>query len=287
MTPSGQAIVQAIEQDTRSGAAQLAGHALAALCRWLASTPVTAAELDATLSALTQARPSMVALTNAVQRCRQQLHLPAAGAEVSGPALPVIRTVHRQLSQALERVALNAAELVPEGATVLTHSHSSQVLALFRLLAQRRQPYTVIATQSGPGNEGFELARALDALGVPVTVITDAQIGVFVARSDLVLSGCDTWLADGYFINKSGTYLMALAARDQGRPLWVLADSFKDSPATHTSVPLEEMPADELGAPSGPNLRPRNVYFETVPVRLITGRVSERGVFSCPAGAAR
>ncbi len=283
MDQRARAIVQAVREDTQAGATQLAHQALQAVQQWLTAEVVPASALEELLDDLTRTRPSMVPLANAVTRCRELFGPWRDSEKVSEQAVPVVASVLEQLTRANERVALSAFELVPENATILTHSRSSQVLALFRLLAERQQPFSVICTQSSPGNEGFILARELDELGVPVTLITDAQTGLFMPEADIVFSGCDTWLADQHFLNKSGTYLLALAARDQGKPLWVLADSFKDSPATRDSVALEEMPPEELGGPGGPHIRVRNIYFETTSVQLITGRVSDQGVFSFPA----
>lgn len=281
-----QDLVDQIRQDQNSGATQLAISALQSVRDWLGHGPRTGLELETLLSTLQAARPSMVPLANAITRCQQQFGPWQVPEDVAAQAEPVIHSVLSKLHSASESVAQHAAALIPPGATLLTHSRSSQVIALMQRLAQRAQPFSVICSQSSPGNEGFTLARELDALGVPVTLITDAQLGLFAAKADMVISGCDTWLADGYFVNKSGTYLMALAARDQGIPLWVLADSFKDSHHTQQSVTLEEMPAQELGGPTGPHIEIRNIYFETVPVRLITGRVSEQGAFSYPVGPA-
>lgn len=280
-------IVETVRTDTQSGAAQLATRALQLIRQWLTTGSVTGQALAQALDELAGARPSMIPLANAIERCRQGLTPWQPADQLREQALLVIESVLDQLACANQRVAEAATTLIPLHATLLTHSRSSQVLALFRLLVQRNHAFSVICTQSGPGNEGFTLARELDELGVPVTLITDAQIGLFVPKADLVLCGCDSWLADGHFLNKSGSYPLALVAKDQGKPCWVLADSFKDSTARHDEVALEEMASAELGAPTGKQITTRNVYFEPVPVRLITGRVSEQGVFSCPVEAER
>ncbi|RBP29717.1 translation initiation factor eIF-2B subunit delta [Marinobacter pelagius] len=283
MDQRARAIVEAVRKDNQSGATQLAQKVLQEVRQWLIGEVVPANALEELFDDLTRTRPSMVPLANAVTRCRELFGPWRNSEKVSEQAVPVVASVLEQLIRANERVALSAFELVPENAAILTHSRSSQVLALFRLLAERQHPFSVICTQSSPGNEGFTLARELDELGVPVTLITDAQTGLFMAEADIVFSGCDTWLSDQHFVNKSGTYLLALAAREQGKPLWVLADSFKDSSGKSESVALEEMAPEELGGPTGAHIRTRNIYFETVPVRLVTGRVSDLGVFSFPA----
>ncbi|QSP96453.1 initiation factor 2B [Marinobacter salinisoli] len=258
--------------------------ALQGVQSWLEQTAVSAHELETALSELERARPSMVALANAIARCRTRFgHGPDLD-NVSAEAVPIVAGVLLELSQASDQVARHAADLVPAGARLLTHSRSSQILALFRQLRARQCPFSVICTQSGPGNEGFTLAKELDELGVEVTLITDAQLGLFAPEASVAVVGCDTWLADQHFVNKSGSYLLALAARDQDIPLWVLADSFKDSKDTRRSVTLEEMPPKAIGAPTGEHIRVRNICFEPVPVRMITARISEQGVSWFPAG---
>ncbi|GGE64051.1 translation initiation factor IF-2 [Streptosporangium jomthongense] len=287
MDPQAQKILQQVRDDHQSGAAQLAVQTLASLCQWLDAKEVGAGELNDVLTGLHAARPSMVPLGNAISRCRQGLEASTDTTPVSAHARPVIRQVLQQLQSAQTQTAKHATELVSPGAVLMTHSNSSQVFSLFRRLSEQRQSFSVICTQSSPGNEGFALARQLDDLGIGVTLITDAQLGLFMAQADMVVCGCDTWLSDGAFVNKSGTYLMALAARAQAKPCWVLADTFKDSSATSQTVVLEEMPRSELGAPAGQHITVRNVYFETIPTHLLSGRVSEAGVFSFPAGPLR
>ncbi|WP_372965874.1 translation initiation factor eIF-2B [Marinobacter sp.] len=280
-------IVETVRADTVSGAAQLAVAALQQVRQWLSTGPVTANALDRLLTVLAKTRPSMVPLANAIERCRQDFGRWQANPSISHEALPILDAVLDQLVSANQRVAAASAALIPANATLFTHSRSSQVLALFRLLVQQHHQFSVICTQSSPGNEGYTLARELDELGVPVTVITDAQMGLFLQKADLILCGCDTWLGDGYFLNKSGSYPLALLAKERGKPFWVLADSFKDSTVGHNEVSLEEMAGEELRAPTGPHITVRNIYFEPVPVHLVSGRVSELGVFSFPAEPGR
>lgn len=181
----------------------------------------------------------------------------------------------RQLRSANSDTACRAAKRIAPGECLMTHSRSSAVLALFRHLADIRRPVRAIVTLSGPGNEGALVASELDALGIDTTLITDAQMGLFVGKTDRVICGCDAWLADDHFVNKAGTGLLALAAREAGTPFWVLADSFRDSPQTRATVTLEELAADELRPPPGEHIHARNIYFETVPTRLVTARVRE------------
>lgn len=281
LDPQAQALLQEVEQDTLSGASQLALTTLRNLHRYVTQQPAAKHRLEPLLAALASARPSMVVIGNSIARLQRAL----AGNPQS--ADKAILTLITELESATSQLVSNARILVHSGNTILTHSASSVVLQCLTQLAQDGVAFSVICTQSSPGFEGHWLAKALAHLGVPVTLITDAQAGLFMSRADLVLTGCDCWLADHHFINKSGTLLVALAARHMRTPLWVLADTFRDSPATVETFHLEEMPAEELRGPKETGITARNIYFEPVPDTLVTGRVSERGVFSFPAGPER
>ncbi|BES69119.1 translation initiation factor IF-2 [Marinobacter nanhaiticus D15-8W] len=265
-----------LREDQTSGASQLALQALDDGARYLESTEYqtfdTLTDLAETLKA---ARPSMVPLRNAVERWQQALDRNESAEALQRQAIEHLRALHRALNEAGANTAQNAVSLIEPGATIMTHSRSSTVMRLFQELVDREITFQVIVTLSGPGNEGLQVARDLAALRVPTTLITDAQIGLFMAETDINISGCDCWLSDGYFINKSGTYLQALAARDWNKPFWVLADSFRDSPALWADIRLEEKDPAELGCTNEQRVRARNIYFETVAERLITGRVDE------------
>lgn len=269
-------LLRMLRTDYESGATALALKTLKGLALYVEA--VKPGDLRPLLKELRNARPSMILIANALARVASRM----SGGET---ALAAINQVTCELENASSAIAQHTHSLIPTNAVIMTHSASSVVLRLFRLLAHEQHAFSVICTQSSPGLEGHELALALNGMRVPVTLITDAQMGLFVPQADVVITGCDTWLADGHFINKSGTRLLALAARAHKRPLWVLADSFRQSDQTSEDVTLEEMPASELGAPEGDWITPRNIYFETIPESLVTGRVSEQGVFSCPDSA--
>ncbi|MBW0148169.1 translation initiation factor eIF-2B [Marinobacter arenosus] len=273
-------VLSRLKNDCQSGATQLALQTLQDLADYLCAAHPDPKALSGLLTELRRARPSMVVIGNAIERIETRLNS-------DDEPWKQVESVRRDLEATADRIVKNALAQIDEGAVIMTHSASSLLIRLFRELVEAQVPFSVICTQSSPGHEGHRLAATLNELEVPVTLITDAQMALFVAEADLVMTGCDSWLADGHFVNKSGTHLLALAAHVHNTPFWVLADTFRDSPDTLESVHLEELPADELQAPEGPWITPRNVYFEPVPEQLITGRISELGVSLCPAALRR
>ncbi|PIP38100.1 MAG: S-methyl-5-thioribose-1-phosphate isomerase [Desulfobacterales bacterium CG23_combo_of_CG06-09_8_20_14_all_51_8] len=162
-------------------------------------------------------------------------------------------------------------------------------------------PVHVWVDETRPLNQGSRLtAWELGRAGVPHTVITDNAGGHLMqhGRVDLVIVGTDRTTHTGDVANKIGTYLKALAAKDNGVPFyvalpsstfdWTLRDGLSE-------IPIEERDADEVryipGAAKSRDylLMPAespaaNFAFDVTPARLVTGFITERGI--CRADAA-
>ncbi len=275
--------VEVFKVDREQGASELARQALKIMgeCAVTCSA-VTTAELIATLEqrvqTLKDARPSMAPVFNLLKRWKARLstyadkELKQARVALAEDAIELIK-----LSEdAVTAVAKNAAGFLGSGKTLFTHSLSSTVMALFRELQGRN--VQAIITESRPLNEGHTLARELAKLSIPTTLITEAQIGLFIDQADAVVIGADSLLPDGSMINKAGSYLVALAAREEGVPFYVCCESFKQRAEEMGEPVLESMDASELSAPVIDGVMTKNCYFDITPAHLIKGWIDEIGV---------
>lgn len=272
-----------LEADRAHGAAALGREALRAVAQLAdtiaaETTPELHAALTGAADRLSAARPSMAPPRALLQRWLNALpdsaDTPLADARSAAIAHAV--ALRADASTASDHASAHAARLLAGSRgdlTMITHSYSSCVLGTLERL--RDQLERVIVTESRPLNEGHQVARRLTDHGIAVTLITDAQMGDAVATADAALVGADTLLADGSVVNKSGTQLLALAARACEVPFYVCCESFKQSDAV--AVELESMPPDELGAPDLPHLTVQNRYFDVTPANLVSGWIDEIG----------
>jgi methylthioribose-1-phosphate isomerase len=159
-------------------------------------------------------------------------------------------------------------------------------------------PVHVWVDETRPRNQGAALtAFELGAHGVPHTVIADNAGGHLMQHGevDLCIVGCDRLTAAGDAANKIGTYLKALAAKDNCVPFyvalplstvdWTIADGVRDIPieersafeVTHMTGLLEtgEIVTVQVAAPGS---HAANPGFDVTPARLITGLMTERGI---------
>lgn len=270
-------ILDFVQKDLSHGANDLAGICLEQCQQvMLANDKISKQRWLQLLTALTQCRESMVPLRNVMFELREYFSaLPELA--FTSDAVLVLRKLIREFRHRNVNVARYGADLIFDGATVMTISRSSAVTAAFMHAKKSGKQFCVIQLAGAPGNEGYIAARELDHQQIFTELITDAQAGLFVEHADIVMVGCDSWLADDYFVNKAGTYPLALLAKAHNKPLWVLADRYKNSDQDHQYFVLEEIDTSELKAPEGKFIKPRNIYFESVSCRLVTGRVTESG----------
>ena len=152
--------------------------------------------------------------------------------------------------------------------------------------------------ETRPRNQGASLtAWELGQHGVPHTVIADNTGGHLMQHGmvDLVVTGTDRVTAQGDVCNKIGTYLKALAAKDNGVPFYVGLPSptidFTVSDGV-AEIPIEQRGAEEQATMTGRTADGRietvtvipegsavaNYGFDVTPARLVTGLITERGV---------
>jgi methylthioribose-1-phosphate isomerase len=163
----------------------------------------------------------------------------------------------------------------------------------------------VFADETRPRNQGASLtAWELGQHGVPHTVIADNAGGHLMQHGlvDLVIVGTDRVTANGDVCNKIGTYLKALAARDNNLPFYVALPSptidfaIADGIA---EIPIEERSPNEVATMSGLTADGRietvrvvpqhsavsNFGFDVTPARLVTGLITERGIIEASRAA--
>lgn len=268
-----------IAADRERGASELARRCLALLAAYArAHEDTSRLDEDARGFAreLQAARPSMAPVQNLVAEWMTSLEqMPGACDDARDYLAEQADALIERSRRAVTEAATRAVERIAPHSTVITHSSSSTVREMFRLAAPRG--VRAVVTESRPLREGLALARHLSALGVPATYITDAQIATFIDAAGVALIGADAVLWDGSAVNKAGSRLLALAARDAGVPFYVCCESFKLSRALPHEVALEEMAPGELDAPALAHVTPRNVYFDITPARLISAWITERG----------
>jgi len=269
------------------------------------------AGLKRAVATLRATRPTAVNLAWALTRMQEKLAAvkPSKRPEAAWKEAQTIADEDVALNEAIGRHGLtlimreHAARKRP--VNILTHCNAGwiatvdwgTVTAPIYMAHDKGIPVHVWVDETRPRNQGLLTAWELAAHGVPHTLITDNAGGHLMQRGqvDLVLVGADRVTRLGDVCNKIGTYLKALAARDNGIPFyaavptptidWEIENARKE-------IPIEERAADEVRTVRGLDLDGMpsevaivsadtpiaNPAFDVTPAGLVTGLITEKGI---------
>ncbi|MCC6888070.1 MAG: S-methyl-5-thioribose-1-phosphate isomerase [Hyphomicrobiales bacterium] len=225
--------------------------------------------------------------------------------------IAINRSIGRHGAALIEAIA--AKKRPGERVNVLTHCNAGWLatvdlgtaLAPVYTAHDAGVPVHVFVDETRPRNQGAALtAWELGQHGVPHTVIPDNTGGHLMqhGRVDIAVVGTDRVAANGDVANKIGTYLKALAAKDNGVPFYVALPSPTIDFTVENGVadiPIEERSGDEVAMMSGLTTDGRietvrivpegsavaNYAFDVTPARLISGLIPERGVVAASRAA--
>src|ERR1700694_364220 len=272
--------------------------------------------LDRAYATLLATRPTAINLKwaldemMAVVRNRPRAERTAAAyrraAEICDEDVAINTAIGRNGLPLIESIA--ARKKPGERVNVLTHCNAGWLAAVdvgtatapIYMAYDKGIPIHVFADETRPRNQGASLtAWELGRHGVPHTVIADNTGGHLMQHGavDLVIVGTDRVTGNRDVCNKIGTYLKALAARDNNVPFYVALPSptidftVADGVA---EIPIEERSADEVATMTGRTADGRietvrivpdgsalaNYVFDVTPARLVTGLITERGVIA-------
>ncbi len=310
-------------RDMHTRGAPLIG-AVAAYGVWLAAAaePANAEAILKICDYLDQARPTAINLAWALERQRKVIASASWGDAAQSAGVEALLAEAKRIAD--EDVACNEAigrhglQLIEDlhqrhpdrPVNILTHCNAGWLATVDWGTATSPMyqawdagiPLHVWVDETRPRNQGAQLtAWELGQHGIPHTLICDNAGGHLMqhGKVDMVITGTDRTTRQGDVANKIGTYLKALAARDNGIPFYVaLPSSTVDWQVRNglKEIPIEERNGDEVRKVQGLNISrseadevlicpadspAANPAFDVTPARLVSALITERGV--CPA----
>ena len=257
-------------------------------------------------------RPTAVNLAWAIERQLTGMAKAKTAREKIELALRTAREIAAEDEENCRMIGQHGLNLIEEIArakngkpvNILTHCNAGwlafvdygSALAPVYAAHDRGLPVHVWVDETRPRSQGSKLtAWELGQHGVPHTIIADGAGGHLMQQGavDLVMVGSDRTTRAGDVANKIGTYLKALAAKDNKVPFYVAlpSSSFDWAIRDGSEIPIEERGAEELKRADGwrngrmwevsvaPESSPAvNYGFDVTPRRLVTGLITERGV---------
>lgn len=211
----------------------------------------------------------------------------AAGADpVRAIVEDTVESLNRRYST-MQAVGDRLADLVPQGGTILTQCFGETIIGtLIRAARRSGKDFRVFCAETRPYLQGARLTASCFAqMGFDTTVITDNMVAYAMEREgiDLFTSAADTIALDGHIANKIGTLQMAILAKYFGVPYYVTGIPDRDKHSRDDIVIEMRDPRQVLSYRGIPNTVPevKAIYpaFDVVPPHLISGVVTDRGVY--------
>jgi methylthioribose-1-phosphate isomerase len=262
-------------------------------------------EFDRLCETMSMTRPTAVNLFWAIEKMREEFKRAKSQtqqtAEIKQALVDKALQIFREDIEANRALGRFGAELIPDGATVLTHCNAGALatagdygtaLGVIRGARDAGKRIAVIADETRPFLQGLRLtAWELAKDNIPVTVITDNMAGHVMkgGKVDAVVVGADRIAANGDAANKIGTYMVAVLAQRHEIPFYVAAPitTLDLSIASGLEIPIEERASREITHVGDQQLGPdgvevHNPAFDVTPNDLITAIITDKGVARAP-----
>jgi methylthioribose-1-phosphate isomerase len=267
--------------------------------------------LKKTSEDLISSRPTAINLKWAIDRMMNKL-LGVNSNEILKIALEEAKAIVEEDVNFCKNIGTNGLKIIEEIANkkkstvnILTHCNAGWLATIDWGTAtssiyqahQKGIEIHVWVDETRPRNQGANLTSyELNEEGIPNTIIADNTGGILMQRGqvDMCIVGTDRTLSNGDVCNKIGTYLKALAAKDNNIPFYVALPSstidwnIKD----HKKIPIEERNSKELSHVEGldkenklqkvliypQKSKAMNLAFDVTPAKYVTGLITEKGV---------
>lgn len=209
------------------------------------------------------------------------------------------KKIYEEDIEICKRIGMVGAELIKDGATILTHCNAGSLatagygtaLGVIRAAFESGKNISVIAGETRPFLQGARLtAWELNKDGIPVTLITDSMAGYFMSKGMIgaVIVGADRIAANGDVANKIGTYSLSILAKFHNIPFYVAAPISTidyDCPSGDL-IQIENRDVKEVthvfGNRIAPDVPVLNPAFDITPNANITAIITDKGIAEAP-----
>lgn len=285
------------------GAAAAFGMALAGYQSDASSRDKLIRDLKEAGEFLIKARPTAVNLTWAVRRILKAAEgFEGSADELRDHLMKLAKEIADEDVKINKRLAEHGAALIDDGDHIVHHCNTGALatvdwgtaLGVIRMAYEQGKNIHVFVDETRPRLQGARLtAWELEQYGIPYDIITDSSSGYLMRKGMIqkVIFGADRVAANGDVANKIGTYMLSLAAYDNGIPAYcAFPISTVDFELERGAlIPIEEREMAEVLQLSlmGKRVSPesataRNFAFDVTPARLVSAWITEKGVIYPP-----
>lgn len=222
-------------------------------------------EFNTAAKRIEKTRPTEVVLHNCLEIIKKEKKIEA------------INKLLRRLNRSTKEIAKRGSRLIKDGYKIMTHCHSSEVLAIIEQAWKEGKKITVYATETRPKEQGIKTARELSRKGIHVILIVDSAIDYFMREVNIVMVGSDAIRREGV-VNKIGTHPLAEIAKEHKKPFYVVGDTLKLD--KRKKLIIEQRKPEEIYKEHIKILEERNPAFDVTPWKYVKRVVTEKGIMT-------
>lgn len=279
-------IVKDIKDLKIQSAENIAKHAILALCAYskdikqVLTKTAFLDELERAKQILLKSRPTEPCMRNALNFVLHGL---------DDLSLETLKSkFYRRIDHALDHIKVSedtitdyGVKKIKNGSRIFTHCHSSTVISILKKAKKQGKNFEVHNTETRPLYQGRITAKELINANIPVFHYVDAAARLAIKNADMMLIGCDAIDSEGKCYNKIGSEMFAEIANKFDIPVYIATDSWKFDPRTifGYNEEIEKRNKNEVWKNAPSKLKIQNYAFEKISPNLISGIISELGIF--------
>jgi translation initiation factor 2B subunit (eIF-2B alpha/beta/delta family) len=267
-----------IHNDDTSGSVEITIKILQELFSLIASSPPEHLHKNLLnkIHELINLQPMMALPVNMLLRTNNYLESHAVSGVTAQEMIQFISSLNEGFVEAQNKLITNGKQYLANFQKFLTFSNSSLVLDLL-LAMQEDKSIMAFVTESRPQLEGRILAEKLANRGIPVIYGLDAAWGTLASDCDVILLGADR-ITDTEVWNKVGSLTLVALARMLQIPIYIVTTTHKYLPESIFPIKHVDYNPDQIWGNPPENIIVWNRYFEAIPLKYITGFITEDGL---------
>lgn len=276
-------LVDPIRDDLLSGAAEIALRAITVFQTMLHGTEQMSVEevqsrLTDTGCALIKAQPAMAPLFHLSNNVLISARGAESVAEIHQRCHQALDKFEKQLCDSVDGIANFVFDLIPPGELIFAYSFSSTVVSSLINAHSKGRFFRVVSTEARPAMEGRKFATMLAAGGIEIIHTFDNALGLVLPNCRAAFMGCDCVARPGV-VNKVGSWLLAMACKELGIPVYALCgtEKFVDDERLF-EFEKHDRPGEEVWSEAPKGVRVLNHQFELIPFSWLSGLVTEHGI---------
>ena len=296
-------VIEAIQSLRVRGAPAIgvaAGYGMALAAKNIAGKPDFMNLFEQAAEKMIAARPTAVNLSWAVKQmvelCKKIDDLSTAAEVILEEAM----NIHHRDEAINKQMGDIGKEVLTDVSSVLTHCNTGALatsgygtaFGVIRAGIESGMEFSVFNTETRPFYQGSRLTSwEFKKLGVDSTLVVDSAAGSLMSQGKIgcVVTGADRIAANGDSANKIGTYSLAVLAKENGLPFYIVAptSTIDMSLDSGLEIEIEYRDEQEITHHSGKIIAPEgitalNPSFDVTPARYITGIITEKAICRPP-----